>query len=459
MTGSIASASDEFVEIAHQSSSFIELSSIELQYLSASGSSWSTKATLSGWLWPAGRLTLATSSLAVSDSQLLAGGLAAGGGHLRLVRRDGDVLTELDRIGWGTAVEPETSAAVAPAAGSSLKRKIDLDGRFIDSQNNAQDFESSEQPDPQSNNLDLTSVCSIVFPMVTEEETNSTPEEEEISSDETDNDSLPTGTTAATETPPTTYPTLIISELLVDPASPTTDSEDEFIELFNPNDFDVDISGYQLQSGSNYQYVYQIPAQLLGAGHYVAFLAIDTRLALANNGSNVRLVDPAGQVVGEIVNYPRAKTGQSWSRTGNGSWQWTPLLTPSQANQFEASSGPTDTVAASSLQGGGSDKETMPSSTVATNSVSTEETLASDALVTGSESTVLVVAGVIALLYALYEYRHEMLRFFQKRSSDYRHWRQHRRQLARRRNHRADQRCRWWQNDIRAWFSARYREQ
>ena len=52
-------------------------------------------------------------------------------------------------------------------------------------------------------------------------------------------------------------PKIVINELLPSPAG--SDAEEEWIEIFNPNDFEFDISGWKLQDtvGKTKTYIFQ----------------------------------------------------------------------------------------------------------------------------------------------------------------------------------------------------------
>jgi hypothetical protein len=137
MTGGSASASEEFVEILNPCAHAVDLSGARLVYRSAAGT---TDISLFSWasgpmIAAGGRLVYGSATFAgPKDGELLAG-LAGTGGGVGI--RDA-AATLLDSVGYGTATNAfvETSAAPAPAAGSSI-------GRFpdgTDSDDNAADW-------------------------------------------------------------------------------------------------------------------------------------------------------------------------------------------------------------------------------------------------------------------------------------------------------------------------------
>ena len=304
-TAAADNASEEFVELYNTSDSALELTDWELHYKSATGTNWTLKATLSGAIEPRGYYTLATAGY-LDDISLdeLNAGLAASGGHVRVVL-PADAETGADEIiydllGWGTADSPEGEAALAPSAGESLKRLVDNEElEFIDTDDNRSDFQISPEPNPQS-----------TLP-------ESEPEEDTEPEPEEDSD-------------PTEYATILLSELLIDPASPATDAEDEFIELYNPNDTAVDLSGYTLETGSSFSYGFEFDGLVIGPKSYLVVYAVDTDLVLANGGGAARLLDPNGAVLDSTI-YEAAKTSEVWALIG-GVWEFSNQPTPNAVN-------------------------------------------------------------------------------------------------------------------------------
>jgi Lamin Tail Domain len=187
-----------------------------------------------------------------------------------------------------------------------------------------------------------------------------------------------------------------ITELLPNPAPPQTDSEDEFIELYNPNDTIFDLSGFKLSVGTTSTRSYTIPSgTTIDARSFRAFFSIDTNLALSNSGGQVRLLDPLGTVISQSSVYSAAKDGQSWA-LANGQWYWTAALTPNAANIINQSS-----AAKSSKTSKGSVKSASTSS-LGGNSLTPTSSAATPVSV---HPWTLAGVGSMALLYAAYEYR------------------------------------------------------
>ena len=128
------------------------------------------------------------------------------------------------------------------------------------------------------------------------------------------------------------YLPLQITELYVDPISPQTDSQNEFVELFNPNDEPIDTSGYIVKSGLNLGNTSTLAHHIIEAHEYLALYSRETNLPLSNSGSILQLYDPIGTAIGANVSYGPAKAGQVWMLAADGTWQWSTTSTPNYLN-------------------------------------------------------------------------------------------------------------------------------
>ena len=189
-----SSASDEFVELANQGTSSVDLLGLEVVYATSSGSTvtrkgtWTTTTSLA----PGQRILLvntAGSYAGVGDIGY-SGGFAATGGAIALRVVGGAVV---DAVGWGDATNGfvEGTVAGAPPAGSSLERRPGGSaGNATDTNDNAMDWFISGMPAAQN-------LASPAVPGVTPTPT-STPSPT----------ATPSPTPAATPTPdPTPAPT------------------------------------------------------------------------------------------------------------------------------------------------------------------------------------------------------------------------------------------------------------
>lgn len=200
----------------------------------------------------------------------------------------------------------------------------------------------------------------------------------------------------------------LVTELLPNTASPQTDSEDEFIELYNSNSKNFDLSGFALEVGLTTKRKYTFPAgTILSPKSFKAFFSSDTGLALSNTGSQVSLLDPSGNTISGTDAYASAKDGQSWA-LANGKWYWSSQATPNAANIIKepAVKGAATKSTASKTKSSGVVKgasTTKAFTTGATNNLDPAANTAGNV-----HPLVLAGVGAGALLYGLYEYRNDV---------------------------------------------------
>ena len=122
---------------------------------------------------------------------------------------------------------------------------------------------------------------------------------------------------------------LNISEILPNPVGSDTT---EFIELYNPTDEDLDISGLKLddEEGGSKAYTFPDNTNIL-AHEYKVFGRQDTKLALNNTSDSVRILYPDGTIVTEI-RFDDVFEGASYVRDSEGQWLWTSMVTPGVEN-------------------------------------------------------------------------------------------------------------------------------
>ncbi len=224
-------------------------------------------------------------------------------GSLRLVRRvTDDSVVVHDVVGWGSETSVaycfEGTAAVIPKGDTALMR-CTVDGIPDDVNDNSRDFQLiavGDGPEP----------CEP--PLV----------------DESDEDET---------LDPIVYYPVEITELLPDPGAGLLDSEDEFIELYNPNEFAVNIEGYRLFTGSaSKSYEYALPDLTLAPKAYVALYARDTKLSLVNTTGYAWIEAPDGTLLSETHWYENIKSDIAWALIDN-AWVATNQPTPGAANK------------------------------------------------------------------------------------------------------------------------------
>lgn len=410
-TGSTTDASKEFIELYNPQAVSQSLAGWTVEYASATGTTWTKKASLSASIVPHGFYLVATSGYAVPDA-VLTSGLAASGGHVRLKDAGGQVV---DLVGWGTATHAEGHAVDAPVAGGSVERLpgrlSEVAGNGQDTDDNSADFVLREVAEPQN-------VLSAI------EDPANTPT---IEPDPVDNGSAED----VTITPPV-YLAVQVSEALPDPASPLSDAKDEFIELYNPNNQPVNLKGYVLRTGSSFKAYYTIGDVVIAPAGYAVFFSVDTSLSLVNSGSAVEVLDPLGTILDVTDPYPAAKTGQAWADI-NGVWSWTLIPTPGSANILQekdtvpAATGSVVTKKASSVVKKTAVKKTSSKKIAAKSSKTAAKKTKTTATKTGMVAStsaitepsaltrwLLIAAGCFTIMYAIYGFRHDLYNYYIK---------------------------------------------
>lgn len=422
-TGSATSTSEEFIELANVTDQDISVADVRLEYFSASAATFdkpSRTIPLHGSLTHQARYLLASTGY-LSDQQVndtFSPGLAAAGGHLRLVNNaSGEVY---DTVGWGTAQHPESHAAATAPNGQSLQRRVDSDQKLIDTNDNASDFTAAE-PSPTG-----------YIPLIVDTEPD---QPEDTSATDDPAEQPPTITNQDTEvtagdleSSQSATIALQITELLPNPASPQTDAQDEFIELYNPTDQIVSLAGYKLQTGLTYNHSFTFTDQALAPFSYQAFYSGETGATLANSGGKVRLIAPSGEVISQTTEYTAAADGRAWVWDGS-SWQWTTTPSPSALNIITTPIAAAKKVAASKTST--AKKKATKTSTSKTPKAKTTKAKAVKGAKTNTTGMTTddssdeggskgiqpwLLAGVagLAVLYGAYEYRSDLANFVRK---------------------------------------------
>lgn len=130
--------------------------------------------------------------------------------------------------------------------------------------------------------------------------------------------------------PITTYSdSVVISELLPSPEGP--DDKEEWIELFNGNNFAVDLSGWKIQDTIGSVKIYIFPeGTIIEPMGFLVLSRPTTKITLNNDGDGLQLLQPDGKIIHEAT-FSKAPKGQSYNQTSSG-WFWSPILTPGSTN-------------------------------------------------------------------------------------------------------------------------------
>lgn len=198
-----------------------------------------------------------------------------------------------------------------------------------------------------------------------------------------------------------------VTELLPNPVGTGNDSTDEYIELYNSNASNFDLSGFVLQSGITTTHNYTFPGGTsLPAHSFKAFYANTTDLSLSNTSGLVKLLDPLGNSLSATDVYASAKDGQAWA-LAKGKWYWTSEATPNKSNVIKQI---TSTKKTSATKARSASAKPGTATTSFANGGSDESSI-----VPVHMRTLALVVGA-AILYGAYEYRVDARnRFYQLR--------------------------------------------
>ena len=107
----------------------------------------------------------------------------------------------------------------------------------------------------------------------------------------------------------------------------------EWIEIFNSNNFDVDLSGWKISdtAGTITNYTFSKDVKILSGG-FLILKRPDTKIMLNNDEDGLNFYTPDGKII-DSVTYTKAPTGQSYNKTDLG-WQWSTTLTPGFTNKI-----------------------------------------------------------------------------------------------------------------------------
>ena len=129
---------------------------------------------------------------------------------------------------------------------------------------------------------------------------------------------------------PITHPSgIVINEILPSPEGP--DDLEEWIEISNQNQFEVDLSGWKIKDSAGAVTTFTVPAGTKISA--LGFLVINrptTKIVLNNDGDEISLIQPDNKII-ETISYSKAPLGQSYGRFDS-EWFWTPQSTPGTDN-------------------------------------------------------------------------------------------------------------------------------
>ena len=129
---------------------------------------------------------------------------------------------------------------------------------------------------------------------------------------------------------PIIYPSgIVFNEILPSPKG--QDQIEEWIELYNLNDFPVNLTNWQIRDKQGKIKTYTLPiGTKIGSKGFLLVLRPDSKIVLNNNGDGLELLDPNNNLADQI-SYEKALTGKSYSK-GEEEWFWTDNMTPGEKN-------------------------------------------------------------------------------------------------------------------------------
>jgi competence ComEA-like helix-hairpin-helix protein len=130
------------------------------------------------------------------------------------------------------------------------------------------------------------------------------------------------------------YPSgIYINEVLPNPEG--ADETEEWIELYNTNNFDVDLSGWQIKDIEGTTTTHTIKQNtIISANGFLVLKRPETKIMLNNDSDGLNLISPDKKII-HSVNFPKAPLGQSYNKTGSG-WSYSTTLTQGATNILTA---------------------------------------------------------------------------------------------------------------------------
>lgn len=242
-----------------------------------------------------------------------AGGFLSGsntGGTIRLV--NGTV--EVDKVGYGSSMNPETTPALF-TPNNVDNRSIQRVGATIkqDTDNNSLDFTQfpivTYQQGSVYEEIIQIDVCpnipgmNTIPPIGYMQDTDGNCYEDVCDNVAVLQKVLPSG--YYQDGIDCAVVQLKITELL--PNASGSDTGKEFVEIYNPTSYSVDLGGYILQLGPNYSNNFVLPSFLLSPGNYAVFSDTQTNMTMPNTSASVKLLTPDSQIVDETASYSDPK--------------------------------------------------------------------------------------------------------------------------------------------------------
>ena len=269
-----------------------------------------------------------TTPLSYIPDGIFNAGMAATSGHIKLVDANKNVI---DKLGWGSALSPEAVAKPAHSPGTILQRVgSDTDNNLVDfTQTTLSSIPSSglyEEVMPVDECPNIPGL-DVAVPTGYMKDGDGNCYEDICDNVGGLQKVLPSG--YYQEGIDCEILRLKLTELL--PNVSGSDDGKEFIEIYNPTNYRVDLGGFLLQIGPSYSKNFVLPTFVLNPYNFASFSDTQTAVTLPNTSASVKLLTPDGQEVDETFTYQDPKDDQAWALFDD-SWQYTNQPTASKTN-------------------------------------------------------------------------------------------------------------------------------
>lgn len=136
--------------------------------------------------------------------------------------------------------------------------------------------------------------------------------------------------TPATSTMLTVYPKgVFLNEILPSPKG--ADEDNEWIEIYNSNDFEIDLTDWTIKDKEGTITTYSFPKETkMSALGYLVIKRPETKVVLNNTSDGLFLSWPNKEVVDSLT-YEKANVNESYNRINN-NWEWNQSSTPGAKN-------------------------------------------------------------------------------------------------------------------------------
>ncbi|MCD6550102.1 lamin tail domain-containing protein [bacterium] len=130
------------------------------------------------------------------------------------------------------------------------------------------------------------------------------------------------------------YPcNIFINEIMPSPEGP--DSKNEWIEIANKNNFDVNIENWKITDTKGKTTIYTFPDNtIIKSRSFLVIYRPETKITLNNKEDSIILYSPDYKKKDEVF-YKEAPLGKSFSRFKN-EWRWSSIPTPGKENLLQS---------------------------------------------------------------------------------------------------------------------------